>query len=156
MIYRMADKNDIDELVRMRIAYINEDYEDISDEQMQQIKKSLPEYFEKHTGVDFSAFVAEDEGKLVSCAMLVITEKPTNPSFITGRTGTVLNVYTEKAYRRKGIATIIMNNLIEYSKASGLDFIELKATKDGYSLYKKLGFEEQFSTYTPMKFILNN
>ena len=93
---------------------------------------------------------------MVSCAMLVVTEKPANPSFITGKTGTVLNVYTEKSYRKKGIATIIMNNLIEYSKALGLDFIELKATKEGYPLYKKLGFEEQHSTYTPMKFNLSN
>ncbi|MBR3901005.1 MAG: GNAT family N-acetyltransferase [Ruminococcus sp.] len=156
MIYRMADKNDIDELVRMRIAYINEDYEEISEEQILQIQKALPNYFENHTGVDFFAFVAEDSGKMVSCAMLVVTEKPANPSFITGKTGTVLNVYTEKSYRRKGIATIILNNLIEYSKALGLDFIELKATKEGYPLYKKLGFEEQYSTYTPMKFNLTN
>ena len=107
MIYRMADKNDIDELVRMRIAYINEDYEEISEDQILQIQKVLPDYFENHTGVDFFAFVAEDSGKMVSCAMLVVTEKPANPSFITGKIGTVLNVYTEKSYRRKGLFFII-------------------------------------------------
>jgi MoxR-like ATPase len=45
---------------------------------------------------------------------------------------------------------------LAFSKALGLDFIELKATKEGYPLYKKLGFEEQHSPYTPMKFNLSN
>lgn len=153
MIYRLADKNDIDELVRVRIEYINEDFEDISEEKMQQIKKTLPDYFKKHLGNDLFVFAAEDDGRIISSAMLVIIEKPANPVFVSGKTGNVLNVYTEKAYRRKGIATVVMNNLIDYSKKLELDFLDLKATESGYPLYKKLGFEEQISTYTAMKFI---
>ncbi len=35
---------------------------------------------------------------------LLIVEKPMSPSFITGKTGTVLNVYTKPEYRNKGYA----------------------------------------------------
>ena len=31
---------------------------------------------------------------------------------------------------------------------------ELKASKDGYPLYRKLGFEKSSSSFTPMKLIL--
>ena len=59
-----------------------------------------------------------------------------------------------------GMPTLIETSAIEECAVLcaelGLDFIELKATKEGYPLYKKLGFEEQHSTYTPMKFNLSN
>ena len=35
-----------------------------------------------------------------------------------------------------------------------LDFVELKATDAGYSLYKSLGFEETVSKYHNMKFVI--
>jgi hypothetical protein len=68
-----------------------------------------------------------------------------------------------KTMKRKtqfGMPTLVENRTLEDNAALcrrlGLDFIELKATKEGYPLYKKLGFEEQHSTYTPMKFNLSN
>ena len=77
-----------------------------------------------------------------------------NPNFPKGRVGTVLNVFTESSHRRQGIATALMELLISDSKTLELDYIELKATKDGYPLYKKLGFEAEKSEYTPMKLML--
>jgi hypothetical protein len=47
-----------------------------------------------------------------------------------------------------------MELLIADAKTMELDYIELKATKDGYLLYKKLGFEKASSSYTPMKLML--
>lgn len=48
----------------------------------------------------------------MSCCFLLITEKPANPSFVSGRTGTVLNVYTKPEYRRLGIARSLMRELL--------------------------------------------
>ncbi len=47
-----------------------------------------------------------------------------------------------------------MKMLLSDAKALGLDYVELKATKDAVKLYKSLGFEEAFSKYTDMKFEL--
>ncbi len=157
MKYRKAKNSDIDSLVNMRIAYLNDDYNGLDKLTEKQIKKSLPDYFSNHLNQNLFAYIAEDDNmNIVATALLLVSEKPANPNFITGKTGTVLNVFTNKPYRRHGIAKALMEMLLSDSKNLGLDFVELKATKDGYPLYKKMGFLEEKSSYTPMKYILNN
>ena len=85
----------------LRIAYLNEDLGVISDENLELIKSTLPSYYTKHLNKDLMVYVARDGEDIVSCAFLLIVEKPMSPSFITGKTGTVLNVYTKQDYRKK-------------------------------------------------------
>ena len=99
-------------------------------------------------------YVARDGEDIVSCAFLLIVEKPMSPSFITGKTGTVLNVYTKPDYRKKGYAKKLITTMLEDAKSEGLSIIELKATKDGYSLYKSVGFEDVVAKYHNMKIML--
>lgn len=66
----------------------------------------------------------------------------------------VLNVYTDKDYRRQGIAFRLMQMLTEHARQNGLDYIELKATQDGYPLYQKCGFSESTENYISMKYFL--
>ena len=79
---------------------------------------------------------------------------PPNSNFPNGRIGDVLNVYVRSEYRRQGIAKALMELLIADAKAFKLDYIELKASADGYPLYKKLGFKDSVSSFRPMKLIL--
>ncbi len=73
---------------------------------------------------------------------------------MTGRTGTVLNVYTRPEFRRHGIAGRLMRLLLAEAAELKLDFVELKATDSGYSLYKSLGFEDVVTKYHNMKFVI--
>lgn len=43
---------------------------------------------------------------------------------------------------------------LEDAKVQGVSNIELKATEDGYSLYKSVGFEDVASKYHNMKIVL--
>lgn len=142
MIFDKATIEDIGVLTDLRIAYLNEDLGVISNENLKLMQVSLPSYYEKHLNKDLMAYVARDEMDIVSCAFLLIVEKPMSPSFITGKTGTVLNVYTKPDYRKKGYAKKLITTMLEDAKAEGLSIIELKATEDGYSLYKSVGFED--------------
>ena len=81
---------------------------------------------------------------------LLIIEKPANPSLPNGLDGEVLSVYTENEYRGKGICTQLMKNLIEYAKENRLCRINLKATDEGYPVYKKVGFEDKTQKYLDM------
>ncbi len=144
--------NDIETLIKMRITYISYDFSDASEEKLTKVTAALPEYFKKHIDKDMFAFAAVEDGIVISGAFLVIIEKPANPAFPTGKVGNVLNVFTLEQYRRKGIAARVMKMLIEYAEGSRLDFLELKATAEGCPLYKKLGFSEEASSYTAMKF----
>ncbi len=144
--------NDIETLIKMRMTYIRCDFPDTSDEKLAKVINSLPEYFKKHIDKDMFAFAAVDDGNVISGAFLVILEKPANPAFPTGKVGNVLNVFTIEEYRRKGIASRVMKMLMAHAKDKKLDFLELKATAEGCPLYKKLGFSEETSSYTAMKF----
>ena len=74
-----------------------------------------------------------------------------SPAFITGRTGTVLNVYTKPRYRHKGYAKEIINKLLADAVEKNLSVVELKSTEDGYHLYQSVGFTDEVSKYHSMK-----
>ncbi|MDD3920091.1 MAG: GNAT family N-acetyltransferase, partial [Eubacteriales bacterium] len=116
------------------------------------IREQLPRYIHAHLGQNLFVFTAKDNGAIIATAWLVVVEKPAGPKFPSGRTGTVMSVYTREAYRRQGIAQTLMQELLAFAKEQGLDCVELKATKYGYPLYKKLGFHESAAAYTPMQY----
>lgn len=154
MIFDKATKKDIDALTELRISYLQEDLGVISDENLELMQATLPSYYEKHLNKDLIVYVTRDEMDIVSCAFLLIVEKPMSPSFITGKTGTVLNVYTKSEYRKRGYAKKLITMMLEDAKAEGVSVIELKATENGYSLYKSVGFEDVVAKYHNMKIVL--
>ena len=154
MVFDKATIKDIGVLTELRIAYLNEDLGVISDENLELMKSTLPSYYTKHLNKDLMVYVARDGEDIVSCAFLLIVEKPMSPSFITGKPGPVLNVYTKPDYRKKGYAKKLITTMLEDAKAEGLSIIELKATEDGYSLYKSVGFEDVVARYHNMKIVL--
>lgn len=187
IIYEKAVINDIPELTRFRLDYLEEDIGGVKEDERDIIEERLPIYYSEHLNKDFHVYLArnfenvqncvdlnnfeggharkdvharedenenEDCGEIVGCCFLLVTEKPANPSFINGLTGTVLNVYVKPEYRRQGIAKNIMDKLLKDAKAMGLDYVELKATEQGRGLYESLGFEDDVSKYYRMKKVL--
>ena len=154
MVFDKAKKQDINQLKDLRVAYLQEDLGEISQEDLNLLETSLPGYFEKHMDHDLDVYVARKEDEIVSCAFLLMVEKPMSPAFITGKTGTVLNVYTKPEHRHKGYAKQLMTMMTEDAKAHGVCVIELKATVDGYGLYRAIGFEDVTGRYRNMKIVL--
>lgn len=76
-------------------------------------------------------------------------EKPANPSYKTGKTGTLLNVFTYPEYRRMGLATSVIKAIIDEAKKLDIASIDLAATDFGKPLYEKLGFTHNTKN-TPM------
>ena len=52
----------------------------------------------------------------------------------------VVNVYTEPAWRRRGIAQALMITLMKWAAGQGFDRVVLHASDAGRSLYRALGF----------------
>jgi len=148
--FRQAYIADIPQLIDMRIAYLKEDYNGLTAEQTRTITSQLQDYFKKLLNQDFFAFVCEENEVIVSTVFLVIFEKPANPSFLTGLTGTILNVYTLPQYRKRGIASTLIKMALEHAKQKKLSYVDLKATQAGYSLYSKLGFIPDRPKNVPM------
>ena len=147
MDVQKARLSDIDSLIDLRIRYLTEDHGRLEVQDAEAIAEKLPEYFRAHLGKDLFCYIVRDGQDIVSCAFLLIVEKPMSPAFINGKTGTVLNVYTRPAHRHKGYAGLIMKELLSDARKMALCTIELKATDAGYSLYRSAGFVDDVSKY---------
>ena len=152
IIYDEATKEDIDELIRLRIAYMIDDFGSVFDEERRGMESQLPDYFARKLGTELIAFVARDDGRIVSVAYLHIIEMPANSILLNGLYGEVLSVYTEPDHRGKGICTKLMQNLVEYGKKAGLGRIDLSATDEGYPIYAKIGFKDKEHRYRDMRY----
>ena len=148
-----AGVDDIDALVKLRLDYLCEDHGSLSEDDRTVIRRDLPGYFQAHLDKDLFVYVIREDHTIVSCAFLLIIEKPMSPSFINGKTGVVLNVYTCPSARRKGYAGEVMRTMISEAKEKELSVIELKSTEDGYRLYRSVGFTDDRSKYHMMKWV---
>ena len=57
-----------------------------------------------------------------------------------GMQGLVINVYTEPAWRRRGLAERLLRALIAWSESRELSSVVLHASDEGRPLYERLGF----------------
>lgn len=154
MIFEKAGLEFCDQLVELRILYLTEDHGTLTEEETSRISASLPDYYKRHLNSDLFVYVCTNESEIVSCCFLLVTEKPANPDFINGKTGTLLNVYTKPEHRKQGYAKKLLEMMLDDAKSMGLDFVELKSTEDGYGLYKAVGFKDTVTKYHNMKYVL--
>lgn len=154
-LFGRATVADVDALVRLRLAYLSEDFGELSEEQRAPLPAEIASYLEAHLGSDLQVFVARDADEgIVCCAWLLLVEKPPSPRFPHGRTGTLFNVYTVASHRRQGLASQVMGMLIDEASAHKLDLLELNATEDGYPLYRSLGFRNAHERHRAMRYWL--
>ena len=84
-------------------------------------------------------------GAVVGGAGLMLRERLPRPDRASGAVearaeGYVLNVYTEPAWRRRGVARRLMDELITWAKAHAIGRLTLHASAKGQGLYEQLGF----------------
>ena len=59
---------------------------------------------------------------------------------VTGWKAYIMNMYVRPEYRRRGIATRMLDLLVADARARGIGLISLEATDAGRPLYEKYGF----------------
>lgn len=146
MEYRKATADDIELLMSLR-------------EEMLRIVNGLPEdhrfsdvmtensrrYFLEG---DQTTVIALDNGKAAACASISYIEVMPTFSHPTGKRAHLMNVYTNAAYRRQGIAQKLVNMLTAEAAERGVTEIGLDATDSGRPLYEALGFTASVSYMT--------
>ena len=139
MEYRVTDANDIDMLMDVRLSMLRivndlpADY--VFDDEL---VVSSRRYFLEG---DQTTVVAVDDGRCVACASMSYIEIMPTFSHTSGKRAHLMNVYTEKDYRRRGIARQLVNMLIEDARVHGATEISLDATESGRPLYESVGFK---------------
>lgn len=66
--------------------------------------------------------------------------RPGHEGAVEVREAQVVNVYTEPEWRRRGIAALLMQHVLDYTRASGIGRVSLHASDEGRALYESLGF----------------
>jgi ribosomal protein S18 acetylase RimI-like enzyme len=85
-------------------------------------------------------FALAPDGSVVAGLGLWLMDWPPHMVAAGAWRGNILNVYTEPAYRRRGLARGLMQIALEWSTANGVDAVILHASPEGRALYESLGF----------------
>ncbi len=141
LTYKRATIEDIDILTKTRIEVLKAANELSEDTNMEEVEKQSYNYYKKAL-CDGShiAYLVFDENCFVGAGGVSFFQvMPTyhNPS---GNKAYIMNMYTNPAYRRKGIAYKTLDMLVREAKSKGITAISLEATDMGRPLYKKYGF----------------
>ena len=140
MEYRMATDRDIGLLVRSRLETLRavngleEDYR-FSESFVEAGRKFFLEG-------DQSTVLALEGEQVAGCATMCYLELMPTFSHPTGKRAHLMNVYTDPARRRQGVAARMVSMLIEEAWNRGVTEISLDATESGRPLYRKLGFRD--------------
>lgn len=132
---------DKEQLAQMRYLFFEEKHV-FSKEEKIQFEKETQRFLAVHLDQTLISWHAELGGEIIAVAFLEIAERLPHPERKYGRIGTVLNVYTKQAFRKQGLASQLIQKLLEDAQRLQLDKVELLATRAGYPVYQKVGFNE--------------
>ncbi|CAL1521333.1 GNAT family N-acetyltransferase [Chitinophaga sp. MM2321] len=139
--YRKADIRDISQVTHLRLQFLKEVYPKADLSQDSVLIDQLTAYMSEHLPKgDFVNWFAEHTGKAVASAGIVFYNQPPLYHNMEGKVAYILNVYTLPHYRRKGIAKVLLDKIMEEARQRNVGKVSLHTSADGRALYEQLGF----------------
>ena len=135
--YRRLTTEDLDTFISMRIHQLREEgaKEDID------LVPNLQDYYRRHMADGtFVSWLALDGEKIVGTSGMSFVEKPPYFGCPTGRIGLLSSMFTDPAYRRKGIAKELLSRVVEEARSYGCGTVQITASDMGVLLYTDYGF----------------
>lgn len=135
--YRKLTEKDLDIFIEMRINQLREEgaKEDID------LRPALCDYYMRHMkDGTFVSWIAEDEGKIIGTSGMSFVEKPPYFGCPSGKMGLLSSMFTNPAYRRKGIAKELLHRVVEEAKNYDCGTVQITASDMGVKLYTAYGF----------------
>jgi GNAT superfamily N-acetyltransferase len=87
-------------------------------------------------------FVVTPAGQIIAGTGLWLMDWPPRYGDSSPFRGYILNVYTEPAFRRKGLARWLMQTVLDWCTANGVKRVTLHYSDEGKFLYESMGFEK--------------
>lgn len=137
--YRKLTEADLPNFIRMRINQLREEGANPTVD----LTPNLHSYYQRHLkdGTFFS-YLATDKNKIIGTSGLSIVEKPPYYSNPTGKIGLLSSMYTDKDYRRMGIANQLLLMIVNEAKNRECGTIQITASDMGVLLYTNFGFKK--------------
>jgi GNAT superfamily N-acetyltransferase len=89
----------------------------------------------------YQAWLAEVDGRVVAGGGVAIVGFQPTPFEPTARRAWILNMYTEPAFRRQGLARQVLESIIEWCREQSFRSVFLHASDAGFPLYQSEGFK---------------
>lgn len=135
--FRRLTVEDVPAFIEMRIYQLLEE----GARETVDLRPALRDYYERHiTDNTFISWIALDGERIVATSGISIVEKPPYFGCPTGRLGLISSMFTDPAYRRKGIAKRLLSCIVEEARIRGCGAIHITASDAGVPLYRSLGF----------------
>lgn len=133
--FRKAGMKDISDLVTMRTRFL---YDVSCSEKCEEEKDfclRLEKFFIQHLNNDIEAFVAEDNGDIISVCFTIYFER------ISCKKGIPVNAYTLPEYRGKGYAKALFAISGKYAEKQGINVFDMEVPKNAVTFYDVFGFK---------------
>ena len=141
LLYKQATLEDINILTETRIEVLRAANQLSDAVDMSEVERESYNYYRKALcdGSHIAYLVFDGKRFVGAGGVSFFQVMPTyhNPS---GNKAYIMNMYTNPAYRRRGIAAKTLDMLINDTKNKGITAISLEATDMGRPLYEKYGF----------------
>ena len=135
--YRRLTDGDLDAFIEMRICQLREEgaTEDVD------LVPALKDYYQRHmTDGTFVSWIALDNETIIGTSGMSIVEKPPYFGCPSGKIGLLSSMFTEKAYRRQGIARELLSRVVDEARERGCGAVQITASDMGVLLYTDFGF----------------
>ena len=137
MEFRKATEKDIPALVELRKQQLIDENAAAA----QTIDLELKEYFRRALADhSFLAWLAAEDDRIIATSGVCFYQLPPNYKNPSGKMAYVTNMFTVKAARRKGIASVLLERILQEARSAGGSVVMLHASSDGEALYSKFGF----------------
>jgi GNAT superfamily N-acetyltransferase len=113
-----------------------------------QSREKLHQMFKRDEYIGWLVSLANDPTCIVAGAGAQLREVPPHPQpnangkvdIVSGRQAIIQNVYTEREWRRRGLAALLIKRIIKWSREEGIHSLVLHASDEGRAVYERLGF----------------
>ncbi|MBQ5989908.1 MAG: GNAT family N-acetyltransferase [Oscillospiraceae bacterium] len=135
--YKRLTEKELDTFIKMRITQLREEgaKEDID------LYPALKDYYTRHMADGtFVSWLALDGERIIGTSGMSFVEKPPYFGCPSGKIGLLSSMFTDKEYRRKGIARELLSRVVNEAREYGCGTVQITASDMGVKLYTAFGF----------------
>lgn len=150
MNIRLAQKEDVEQLIKMRWDFTIEYDKSKAEESYDDFRKIFNNFFDDALNShQWFIWVAVENEKIVSHIYIELMQKVPRPSKTTHPFAYMTNVYTLPEYRNKGIGSNLLRSVNRWVKENEFEFVIVWPSEDSINYYNKNGY---ISCKEPMEY----
>lgn len=137
---RLAGRDDADELARLRWDFSPDEIA-ASGQTFESFREGFSIWLS--TALErgnWAIWVVEAEGRIVSNMYVNTVYKVPRPGQFHGKWGYVTNVYTEPAYRGRGLGAALMRRMTDWARQDGMELLLVWPSEEAVPFYERAGF----------------